>query len=201
MVKKERPPAAPMAGSAWWLPRATLALALLMVLAAVAVGAFHTRREAGRLGALRVGQALPELVFASREGPVGLYSRLNDTGLTLLAFFSATCDACPEDLRDLTEWLNADPSRPLRAVVIADELARPEDYEAPPGRLEWLFDPGLRQSRRRLRIGGVPSYVVVDEQGTIVYLQRGRRLKRGANVLLAELEHLVDHHLGEEDEP
>jgi len=200
MVNKERPTAAPVADWAWWLPRATLALALLMLLAAVMLTSLHTLHEAEQLGALRVGQPLPELVFASEEGPVGLHSKLNDTGLTLLVFFSATCDACPQDLRDLTEWLNADPSRPLRAVVIADELARPDDYDAPPGRLEWLFDPGLRQSRRRLRLSGVPSYVGVDEQGMIVYLQRGRRLRRGANVLLAELEHLVDHYLGEEHE-
>ena len=183
-----------------WLPAATLVLAGSMLLASLMVWRLHARTEAGRLGALQVGKALPELVFVSKDGPVGLYSQLYKKGLTLLVFYSTTCEVCPEDFKNLLRWLDSEPPQPLRVIVIADTGTTPADLTAYQDQLLWFHDPGLRQVRQRLRIGAVPSYVVANEGGHVLYLQRGQRLQRQKNVLLMELEHLLAHHREEDHE-
>ncbi len=191
-----RVPAAPVK----WLPVATLVLAGSMLLASVMAWRLHARTEAGRLGALQVGEALPELVLVSEDGPVGLYGQLYRNGLTLLVFYSSTCEVCSEDLHSLLDWLGSEPPPPLRVIVIADTPTKPEGRNVDQNRLLWFQDPGLRQVRQRLRIGAVPSYVVANEEGNVLYLQRGRRLERQKNVLLTELEHLLAHHRKEDHE-
>ncbi len=175
----------------------TLALALALMAASAYSWYAHAGQASSRVGALAVGKPLPDVALWGERGEVGLHSTLLSSGLTLIVFYTPTCEVCPEELRALLDWMDKNPEAPLRVAVVADEHAKPSRFPAYPGRLVWLRDPGLRESRHRLRIGAVPSYAVVDDGKIIRYVQRGMKVRAGENVLLAELGRLIDHWEGE----
>jgi len=172
------------------MPGITLLLGALLLVSSVLLIFLHGKEAGRRLGAIAVGSPLPELVLYSpgKKGMVSLLAKIADGGPTLVVFHSDQCPVCPDAMKALREWVRQGRAEALRVILVLD--AQKENVPADPDFVV-LLDPALEQSRRRLRIAAVPSYLLVDDRGIVRYVQKGWVVKAGEAVLLHQLEHTL----------